>query len=242
MSRPAVPNCRWLPALALMASLAATGSRASDRIIFDIYLLGLKAGELEIASAVGLRQYALAGRLESTGFVGAIRRVRYGGETRGQITAGRFVPGLYTNSTLSADRRSGGRMEYRNGVPQPKEFIPARRPEPQDVNPATQAGTLDPLTALFVALRDLPRGQACQAAERLFDGRRATRLRIVPVPGAALRCRGLYTRVAGYDADELAERRDFPFEMRLEPVGGDILRVAEITARTIYGRARLVRR
>ncbi len=242
MSRPAVLNFALLSFLALAASLPAPAARSAERMIFDIYVLGLKAGELEIASALGQSRYALAGRLESTGLIGAIRRVRYGAETQGRARRGSFVPELYSETTVTEDRRNSARMAYRNGVPQVKSYSPPRAPDPEDVDPATQAGALDPLTALFVALRDAPQSQACRTSERLFDGRRATRLNIEPVPGDPLRCRGLYRRVAGYDAEELAERRDFPFEMRLEPNGNGTLRVAEIEARSIYGRARLVRR
>ncbi|MEM0948854.1 MAG: DUF3108 domain-containing protein [Pseudomonadota bacterium] len=242
MSRPAGSKSIWVAAMALVAVVLATNARAAERMIFDIYVLGIRAGELEIASATNQSRYALAGRLESTGLLGAIRRVRYGGEAKGRITRGQLAPDLYSDTTVSDDRRSGGRMAYRNAVPQPKTYTPPRTPDPEDVDPATQRGSIDPLTAMYTALRDRPRDLACRTDARLFDGRRATRLRIVPVPGDPLRCRGVYVRIAGYDADELAERREFPFEMRLEATEGDAVRVAEITARTIYGRARLVQR
>ena len=241
MSRPAVANFRWLAVLVLGAVLAAQGARA-ERAVYDIYVLGVKAGELEIASTRNGRQYALAGRLESTGMLSAIRRVRYGAETKGRISGGRFVPDVYSESTDTGQRRNSARMEYRRGVPQVKTYSPARDPKPEDVDPTTQAGTLDPLTALFSILRDAPRAAICDAAERVFDGRRATELRTQPVAGDPSRCRGVYRRVAGYDAEELAERREFPFEVTVTPAGGDRVRVTEIVMRSLYGRARVVRR
>lgn len=243
MSSPAFAKTLSVPVLAVVAMLlAAPGARAAERMIFDIYLLGLKAGELEIASAEGRTRYALAGRLESTGLLDVVRKVRYGAETNGRKRSGNFVPELYTETTVSDERRGSARMEYRRGVPQKKVYTPPRKPDSDDVDPATQGGTIDPLTALYAALRDVPREKACRIDQRLFDGRRSTRLWIEPVPGDPLRCRGLYRRIAGYDADELAERRDFPFEMRLERLNESKVRVAEIRARTLYGRARLVRR
>ena len=228
--------------VAVILAVMALPAGAAEQLLFDVYLLGVKAGEVQIDARVGGGRYALTGRLESTGLVGAIRKVRYGATVEGRVRGPRFIPEIYGETTDAGSRRNEARMAYRGGVPQVKTYRPAREPEPYDVDPATQGGTVDPLTALYLALRDRSRREGCSVQTPVFDGRRATRLVVGQVRGDPLRCAGTFTRIAGYDAEDLAEQREFPFSFRLVPDGENRLRVNELELGSLYGRARLVRR
>ncbi len=90
----------------------------------------------------------------------------------------------------------------------------------------------------------MPAGQECDLALKLFDGKRSSRLTL-GAPQAVdggVACPGEYRRVAGFSAEDMAERSRFPFTVYLEPAGDGMMRVREVVMETLYGNARLKRR
>lgn len=231
-------------AFALLVSAAGAASAAEERMAFDIRIGGIKAGELEIAGRIENGRYSLAGRLQSTGLVAAIRKVRYDVRARGTFRDGTFMPRRYTEITYSGNRNSEAEMLYRSGVPQGKTYTPARKPDAQDVDPATQGGTLDPLSAMFAVLRARDADRACEISIRTFDGEKAARVGMERIATAEdeIICQGAYVRVAGFDAEEMADRRVFPFRLSLSPGSDGLWRVSSLELQSLYGRAQLVRR
>jgi hypothetical protein len=55
-------------------------------------------------------------------------------------------------------------------------------------------------------------------------------------------CPGEYRRLAGFSADDMAEKTRFPFTVRLVPGTSGLMQVDEVTMESIYGNARLKRR
>lgn len=226
----------------LLPAAAGAETRISQR--YDVIFAGIKAGEAAFEAILTDRQYSIAGQLRSTGLLRAVANVRYAASTVGRIARGRFVPIRYRESENTGSRVSEAVMEYRRGVPQVKSYNPPRDPSPVDVDPRTQGDTVDPATAVFLALSDVPAASACRFRVTLFDGARRSRIVIGnPMPkGDGLRCSGEYQRLAGYYDWEVAERRNSPFTILYRPVGGGMLRVDEVRIATPYGTARLKRR
>ncbi len=232
-----------LAALLLGAVPAAAETRA-DAGTFEFSIRGLRAGILSFAGSADARSYAVKGRLTSAGLFGAVRHVSYDAEARGRIRGGRFVPERYAEAASTGERTSSAAMDYRSGVPQVKAHIPPQPPSPNDVDPATQGGTVDPLTALYALLRDVPAAEVCTLDLAMFDGARASRIALgAPKPrtDGAVDCAGEYRRVAGFSAREMAEKQRFPFTVTYRPIVGGAMRVTEIATDTLYGRGRLVR-
>jgi hypothetical protein len=111
------------------------------------------------------------------------------------------------------------------------------------VDPATQGGTLDPMTALFALLRDVPRADVCRLDVPVFDGRRVSRVstRGPKTEGDRIVCDGEYRRVEGFSERQMREKARFPFSITYAPAG-DRYRVERIAIDTLYGRATLDRR
>jgi hypothetical protein len=135
-------------------------------------------------------------------------------------------------------------MEYRSGVPQVKRYNPPRELGSDGIDPSTQGGTVDPLTAMFATLRDVPQGKECNRSLTLFDGKRRSAV-VLGAPKAGqdgVTCPGEYRRLEGFSAEDMAERARFPFTLRLMPAGNGMMQVTEVTMQSIYGAAELRRR
>lgn len=231
----------WLAALA-----AAPAARAdqTDSAQFDLQLRGISAGTLALSGAIEGAGYAASGRLQSAGLVAWLRKISYDARASGSLRAGKFTPHRYEEKADTGRRRTEAVMDYRAGVPQLKVYNPPRAPQDQDIDPASQGGTVDPLTAAYATLRDIPADQACQLQLTLFDGKRRSQIRLSdPRPAeGGLTCAGEYRRLQGFSADDMAEKSRFPFTLHYRDLGDGRLRVTQVTMDTIYGKGALKRR
>lgn len=232
-----------LIAAAVTVSASVSAVRAEE-VSFDLVLMGLTAGRLTYEGSVSGGSYAVSGRLQTTGLAALLKQVRYDATARGRVANGVFAPESYTEEANTGKRRSHSVMGYKRGVPQVTQYQPARKPRSYDIDPASQGGSVDPLTALFATLADVAPGQECRVRLRLFDGRRASLLTTGgrAQAGDRVTCTGEYRRVAGFSPDEMAEKVSFPFTLTYAPQANGTMRVTEVAMQTIYGRGRLVRR
>jgi hypothetical protein len=237
---------RWQAALAAGALVIGSGLplRAEQPVVFDLSIRGIPAATLSYTARDGDGRYAVAGRLESSGLVGLLRNVRYEAEATGSVRGKRYTPQHYRESADTGRRRSEAVMDYRRGVPQVKEYSPPREAATGGLDPATQGGTVDPLTAMYAALRDRPADSACDLRLVLFDGERRSQV-VLAKPEArdgGLVCAGEYRRLEGFSAEDIAERTRFPFTLRLAPGPDGLMQVVEVRAETLFGRAVMARR
>jgi len=235
---------RRLALAVVAATFAATLSHAQDPVVFDLSIRGIRAGTLSFSGEATAGRYAVSGRLESAGLVGMVRQVRYDGQAEGSLRQGRFTPARYREQADTGRRQSESVMEYRRGIPQVKVYNPPRELGSDGIDPATQGGTVDPLTALFATLRDVAPGEECNRTLTMFDGKRRSQL-VLGAPSAVeggVACPGEYRRLAGFSAGDMAEKTRFPFTVRLGPAESGLMQVEEVTMESIYGNARLKRR
>ena len=229
---------------AVLEVVAALPGAAAETAVFDLSVRGLRAGTLSFSGQEAGGRYAVTGRLESAGLVGMLKKVRYDGAAQGAARGGRFTPARYSEKADTGKRRSESVMEYRRGVPQVKVYNPPREAGDGGLDPATQGGTVDPLTAMFAALRDVPKGRECNLSLQLFDGKRRSQVTLgKPKPDAGgVTCSGEYRRLEGFSAEDMAEKTRFPFTLRLAPTGNGMMRVTEVQMDSLYGKASLKRR
>ncbi|MDT8856937.1 DUF3108 domain-containing protein [Paracoccaceae bacterium Fryx2] len=231
--------------LGLCVGLApAVAMAQTDQAAFDLVIKGIRAGTLNFTGTQDGGRYSVAGKLQSGGLVAMLRKVRYDAKATGSVVRGRYVPASYTEIADTGKRRSEAVMAYRAGVPQVKTYNPPRDPRPGDVSPATQGGTVDPLTALYATLRDVDAGQECKVDLQLFDGRRRTQVRLnsPQAQGEAVVCNGEYRRLQGFSAEDMAEKSRFAFRVTFQPLGNGRMRATEVAMDTLYGKASLKRR
>lgn len=235
-----------LTALSLAASLCAAPVAADqkDSAVFDISIRGISAATLSVSGASTATSYAASGTLKSSGILGFLKKIRYDAQVSGSLAKGHFSPRRYLEKADTGKRQSEAVMTYKGGVPQVKSYTPPRDPRPDDISPATQGGTVDPLTALYAVLRDVPQDRACKLKVFLFDGRR--RSQVVLSAGQAVdggvTCKGEYRRLEGFSAEDMAEKTRFPFALTYGPAATGMLHVTEISMDTLYGKGRMIRR
>lgn len=231
-------------ALLLAATLLAPLPARAEQAVYDLSIRGLTAGTLTFSGTAEGGRYSVKGRLESAGLVGMVRKLRYDAEVAGAERGKRFTPFRYAEVADTGKRQSEAVMEYRRGVPQVKVYSPPRPPGEGGIDPATQGGTVDPLTAMFAALRDTAPDAACNLRLTLFDGKRRSQITLAaPDPtSTGLTCAGEYRRLEGFSAEDMAEKTRFPFTLSLAPTAEGLLRVTEVTMDSLYGKARLKRR
>jgi len=238
---------RWRMAgvAALVLGLTGTAARAEDPVVFDLSLRGIEAAVLSFTGTVEGNRYSVAGRLQSAGLVGMLKSIRYEGASQGTVRGTRFTPQRYVETADTGRRKSVAEMRYSRGVPEIKSYDPPRTAEKAGLDPATQGGTVDPLTAMFVVLRDVPQGQECNVELTLFDGERRSRVQLgAPEAGkdGGVTCPGEYRRLEGYSAEDMAEKTRFPFTLTLSAPRDGVRQATEVRMETLYGRAVMTRR
>lgn len=235
-----------LAAALFLAALAAPASAEGQKqtAIFDISIRGIPAAKLSYGAAIDAKSYAVQGYLKSSGILAFVRKVRYDASVSGSLRKGTFTPARYSEKADTGKRQSESLMAYRGGVPQVKVYNPPRAAVAGDIDPATQGGTVDPLTALFAVLRDVKPSEACNLKLFLFDGRRRSQV-VLGAPSeqdGAIHCAGEYRRLEGFSAKEMAEKVHFPFELTYGPAAEGLVHVTEISMDTLYGKGRMIRR
>ncbi len=229
-------------AVGLMFGLAPAQA-AQDQATFDLILKGIRAGSLSFSAVQDGANYTVTGQLKTTGLLSLLRKIRYDASANGTVTGTRYVPATYTENADTGKRRSQAVMAYKAGVPQVKSYNPPRAPKAFDVDPATMGGTVDPLTALYATLRTVAAGEECKVSITLFDGRRQSQVTTGErqEAGEQVVCQGEYRRLAGYSAEDLAEKTRFPFSVIYSPTADGMMAVTEVSMDSLYGKARLVR-
>lgn len=232
-------------ALALLLLLAgpAAAQPARETIAFDVTLSGLRVATLELQGEVAAGRYRVTGTIRTTGAAGTLRKVHYEAEAEGRLRNGRFRPDRYADAVDTGRRQSATRLSWDSGLPV-VETEGETRPAGDPPDPASQKDAVDPLTALFAGMRDIPRAEACTLRLGVFDGRRASRATLADPreTEGGLTCTGLYNRLAGFTAKEMAERRSFPFTAVYAALPDGRLRLVELRTETTFGPAILRRR
>lgn len=238
---------RTLAALFVGLSLTAPAPARAEATFdgqFDVVFRGIVAGRATWRAKEAPGAYAVSALLQSTGLLRLVADVRYVAEVTGARRGEKFLPLRYREEANTGQRQQAAVMRFRGGVPVVEKVEPPQPPGPNDLDPAKERGVVDPLTALYTLLRDVPTDRACTARATVFDGRRRSQVTLAsPRPnGDRIVCAGEYRRLAGFTEFEMRERERFPFQLAYAPDGNGGLRVVEVTIDTVYGQARLVRR
>lgn len=234
-------------ALAGMIASAPATAQTSETGNFDVLLGGVRAAVVSYAANTRGDQYAVTGKLATTGLLGAVVRASYEATARGRQTGpGQYRPSSFTEIRDSSREVSRAEMRFDSGRPSVKTYVPPRDADRHAVDPATQSGTVDPMTVIFATLRNQPRERVCDLALQVFDGKRRSEVTLInpsaETAAGEITCQGRYRRIAGWSPEKLAEKSRFGFEMTYDRQADGTYRVTRVTTDTTFGRAVLQRR
>ncbi len=218
---------------------------APNTIRFAIYMDAIRVATLVITARASPETYAARGHISTAGLAGKVITLDYQATANGTRRAGQLHPLRYQDRLLSPRRTTQTTMDYRDGIPRLLRYLPPFKPRNFDVSPASQGGTIDPMSAIYAALRDVPRPQVCTLRRYVFDGRRRGHVGFgVPQPDGSgkLTCTGSYQRLAGYPPKAMAERRQYRLRLTYERTPSGRFRVIRARAATIYGNVEFRRR
>lgn len=228
--------------LLLLFLVLAHPARADidDAATFDISLGGIRAGYVAFHGIGRGSDYAVTARVQSSGLVSILLDLRFEGRATGRLAGGRFLPVRYEEQTKKGREQTAATVRFGSGRPTVVSLVPEGAPGAE----APSARAVDPVTALFAALRDMPAQEACDARFELFDGRRHAHLRVLdPVRnGPELTCTGQYSRLSGPTEYRMGLSSAFRFSVHYRPNGAGLMSVHEVRIQTPYGVARLNRR
>jgi hypothetical protein len=233
-------------ALSLCIALPAAvmAERIEDKATFDVVIRGLTAATLAFSAVEDGSRYAVSGVLKSAGIAAMFRKISYTGTAKGAISGTRYTPFSYVEQSDNGKKKSSSKMTYERGVPSAVKYAPARDAREDNVEPSSQGGTVDTLSALYAILRDVDAGQECNVSLEMYDGRYVSSIAISKpqAEGNTVVCTGQYQRIAGFKPSEMAERTIFPFTLTYEPTANGRMRVTEVAMESIYGKAAMKRR
>ncbi|WP_306151890.1 DUF3108 domain-containing protein [Roseovarius sp. MMSF_3281] len=226
--------------LVLWMLAAPVAAQEKTAILYDVHLIGAKIGEVTIAGTQANGSYAARSRFRTTGIVKALKRMRGDVSVKGRVAGQDHTPGQYSETINDGKRFTDVKVRFEGKPPRLISGDPDSHATPADTSGLRNA--LDPLTALYLILRDQPRDGLCRFRRDVYDGHRHARLSLgSPRPKQdRVTCAGEYRRLSGYTASERKERR-IPFTVHYEAKSGDML-ATRVDIQTKYGKAVLLRR
>ncbi|MFA3916435.1 DUF3108 domain-containing protein [Ruegeria hyattellae] len=209
---------------------------------YDVRALGAKVGDLALSGVVKGSRYSVASRFETTGLVNALSGVWFQLKSNGRVQGDTFQPRNYIEEMDTGRRQSKERLTYSGGIAR-RDGPGSGRNSKHAVTDAEQKGALDPLSALFVVMRDQPAQGLCNLTQRIFDGKRLTELAMTrrTEAGPLITCHGIFRRVGGYSPEDLKRKRNFEFTVTYAPAG-ELMRLVEVRSDTLFGPATIIRR
>ncbi|OSP55692.1 DUF3108 domain-containing protein [Pseudoruegeria sp. SK021] len=231
---------------ALLASALSTpvAAQEQEKGTFDISVLGIRVGVLAFEATTQGDQYEARGSAKATGLMAALFDGGADVVATGRETGGTLKPSTFKEVTNSKKGRVERAFHYRNGIPEITRTPARSKPQKYAAPAAEQAGTVDPMTAAYMILRNQSAQDVCKMNVELFDGNRRSRLTMSSKSGSGdeITCTGTYRRIAGFSPKEMAERSSWPVSMNYERMGKDQYALSSAEFSTDFGTARLSRR
>ncbi|SFR56288.1 DUF3108 domain-containing protein [Litoreibacter janthinus] len=225
--------------LSMAAPQIAAASGTTDAK-FSVSIRGLTAGSLTIKGKEAGNSYNASGVLQSGGLVGLVAKVKYTASSSGSVSGSNFSPTRYDEKADTGKRKSSASITYKGGIPMVSDFTPG----PNTVQPSTQKGTVDPMTALYAAFRDVDAAEVCKLNVKMYDGKRRSQVKLATprAEGDMIKCDGEYRRLAGFSAEDMAEKSRFPFNLFYAKTAEGRYRVEKVVTQTLYGNAVMKRK
>ncbi|HWA00027.1 MAG TPA: DUF3108 domain-containing protein [Caulobacterales bacterium] len=212
---------RIVAMLSAFALLGASAAHAETyRLQYEAAILGVVVlGEARYEVTASPQRYAVRGSLRTSGAARIFDQTQITATTSGAIVGGAVQWTRYDLSHAYARKFRRIAMTRGDGAVRADIAPPYRDLGQPPASAAQQAGSYDPLSAIFALGRAIGTARACRGAVLVFDGRQHFRLSVAPraqgafngggYSGPALLCSLRYEPIAGFSMTP-AERARIP--------------------------------
>ena len=219
---------------------ANTLSAKTEQYSFNVFLWGLKVGELVYSIKKESNQYDISGILRSKGFARVVTKYKFVAQTQGRLSKSKYYPSSYSEKSDTGRRKEEKSIVYHKMIPK---ITSAKAPKPHWAQPKSQKGTVDPMTAIHLVMGDRIEKALCTQKINLFDGARRIEIILskINIQKNSAQCRGDYIRQDGYTDEEMKEGKIFPFTINYIK-RNEIYAVESLEIKALRGRTKFIRR
>ena len=219
---------------------ANTLSAKTEQYSFDVFLWGLKVGELVYSIKKESNQYDISGILRSKGFARVVTKYKFVAQTQGRLSKSKYYPSSYSEKSDTGRRKEEKSIVYHKMIPK---ITSAKAPKPHWAQPKSQKGTVDPMTAIHLVMGDRTEKALCTQKINLFDGARRIEIILskINIQKNSAQCRGDYIRQDGYTDEEMKEGKIFPFTINYIK-RNELYAVESLEIKALRGRTKSTRR
>ncbi len=236
--------------LVFLAALAPASGTASPPAVdafasdYGIFVGGVRVGEVTLDARVEAGSYWADATFRTAGIVAFFVDEHWRGETEGRIAHDRPLPVSY----LSVQERDKGdkvrEVTFRLGEPAAVEADPPMDDKPWSIDPADQAGAVDPPTAVMMILSPAEGPAMCGRRIEVYDGKHRFAFDIGQArrDGDRFVCNGIHMRLAGYKPEKMGRDARRDFKLYVEERDDGLHQVVRVTTDTPLGTAVMVPR
>ena len=141
----------------------------TERYSFDVFLWGLKVGELVYSIKQTSDDYDISGILRSRGFARIVTQYKFEAQTQGKVSNSKYYPSSYSEKSDTGRRKEQKSIVYNKMIPK---ITSAKDPKSHWAKPKSQKGTIDPMTAIHLIMGNRIEKKLCKQKFNLFDGAR----------------------------------------------------------------------
>ena len=232
--------CETVLLLCCAVFLPTSAHADEQEQLWSVHAFGLKVGELSVKAQQSATAFTGNGSFRTTGLAGVLRRIRFSVTSTGQVVGSDIRPTRYDGFSDTGKRVSETSLAFSGAVPRKTAGVQSpAAPIPE----RAKKGALDPMTMMWLTLRDQSDASLCKLRQTQFDGTRLVRITLQSrVDGEdTVTCSGTYDRIGGYSAEELAELKTSPLSIRYRRAGA-VWRADQVHMTTRHGKANLQRR
>lgn len=229
-----------------IAALPVFSQDINEREVFDVSVRGVDVGLIGYVAKNNGFKYSVGFGVRSTGILDFFRNVEINARANGRVVDGELVPNLYEENSIIGKKANLVVLQYDEGVPNLVEKEPPIDETTPLLDPQEQAGTLDPLSSLYMIFRSSAKNELCDKDFYLFDGERRAQISMGKPTwdGEKAICDCVFVRIEGYSESELEGGKEFPFTVSFDPSSGDPskYKLSLLEGKSRFGKIRIERR
>lgn len=215
-------------------------------LTYDFYLGGLPVAEAKLKAEIDGNAYSAASKLRTVGIVGMFFDTEVNTSADGNRDGETdFLPTMFEMKSRTKRKRQDLTMAFdATTAPSDVSAQPPFRKKAYELDPAQQAGTLDPMSAVVATFLPETVDNICNRTLEIFDGRRrydvifdSVRNDYLDDGERLIECTGVYKRVAGYKPKTMRKQTEFDFYIRFAVREDGSARAVRVWGDTDFGTA-----